>query len=204
MSRKRIFYILFFLVLVVLFFGGLGLAIPGFFNQQIPIVSKVEPFAFTTQEGKVFTDRDAQGKVSVVNFFFTTCKTVCPRMNNNLETVYKKFKDEPDFLVLSYTCDPSVDSVPVLKRYADSLGADPGKWVFLTGEKDSLYAMARHSYAIDDPKTLAQNLETDFLHTQFIALVNQKGEVLKIYDGIKPSEMLDLEKDIEKLLKKKV
>ena len=201
MSRKRVFYIVFFLLLVVLFFGGLGLAIPGFFHQKIPPISKVEPFAFTTQEGKRFTDQDALGKVNAVNFFFTTCKTVCPRMNNNLETVYKKFKNEPNFIVLSYTCDPSVDSVPVLKHYADSLGADPSKWVFLTGQKDSLYAMARHSYAIDDPKTQAQNLETDFLHTQFIALVNQKGEVVKIYDGIKPSEMVELEKGIEKLLK---
>ena len=103
-------------------------------------------------------------------------------------------------MVLSFTCDPSVDSVPVLKRYADSLGADPKKWVFLTGEKDSLYSMARHSYAIDDPKT-SQNLETDFLHTQFIALVNRKGEVVKIYDGIKPSEMAEMENDIKKLLK---
>ena len=81
------------------------------------------------------------------------------------------------------------------------MGADPYKWGFLTGQKDSLYAMARHSYAIDDPKTQAQNLETDFLHTQFIALVNKNGEVVKIYDGIKPSEMVELEKGIEKLLK---
>ena len=113
MSRKRVFYILFFGVLIVLFVGGLTLAIPGFFNQRMPPISKVEPFAFTNQEGKVFTDKDVQGKVHAVNFFFTTCKTVCPRMNNNLETVYKKFKNEPDFMVLSYTCDPSVDSVPV-------------------------------------------------------------------------------------------
>jgi protein SCO1/2 len=61
--------------------------------------------------------------------------------------------------------------------------------------------MARHSYAIDDPKTPTQGLETDFLHTQFIALVNRKGEVVKIYDGIKPSEMTEMENDIEKLLK---
>ena len=203
MSRKTILYTLFFILLVACFFWGLGYAIPGFFRQRMPPISKVEPFAFTTQEGKTFTDKDAIGKVNAVNFFFTTCKTVCPRMNNNLESVYRKFKNEPDFLVLSYTCDPTVDSVPVLKHYADSLGADPRKWVFLTGEKDSLYSMARHSYAIDDPKTPTESLETDFLHTQFIALVNRKGEVIKIYDGIKPSEMAEMEKDIEKLLKEK-
>src|SRR5215204_6509996 len=130
MGRKRLFYILFFIALIVLFFGALGLAIPGFFSQRIPPISRVEPFAFTTQEGKIFTDRDVLGKVNAVNFFFTTCKTVCPRMNNNLEGVYQKFKNEPGFMVLSYTCDPSVDSVSLLKHYADSLGADPKKWVF--------------------------------------------------------------------------
>src|SRR5678815_4300129 len=104
MSRKRVYYILFFVLLVVLFLGGLSLAIPGFFSQRMPPISRVEPFAFTTQEGKTFTDKDALGKVNAVNFFFTTCKTVCPRMNNNLESVYRKFRDNPGFIIpVSYT-----------------------------------------------------------------------------------------------------
>jgi protein SCO1 len=201
MSKKRIFYFVFFAVLVLSFFFALSRAIPGFFNSRMPPISTVQPFAFTNQLGKTVTDRDVLGKVNAVNFFFTTCKGVCPRMNNNFRPVYEKFKSNPGFLMLSYTCDPSTDSVPVLKRYADSIGADPSKWIFLTGQKDSLYAMARHSYAIDDPKTATPSLETDFLHTQFIALVNRKGEVVKVYDGIKPSEVRQLEKDIETLLK---
>ena len=201
MPKKRIFYIVFFALLVFGFFAGLAIAIPGYMKPKWKPISTVQAFSFTNQEGKTTTDRDALGKVNVVNFFFTTCKGVCPRMNNNLKPVYEKFKSHPDFLVLSYTCDPSTDSVPLLKRYADSIGADPNKWIFLTGNKDDLYAMARHSYTIDDPKTMAVVEETDFLHSQFIALVNRKAEVVGIYDGIKPSEMKSLEKDIQKLLK---
>jgi protein SCO1/2 len=78
---------------------------------------------------------------------------------------------------------------------------DTNKWIFLTGRKDSLYNMARHSYKIDDPANFVQNISDDFLHTQFIALVNKKGDVVKIYDGIKPSEMKEMEKDISRLLK---
>ena len=122
-------------------------------------------------------------------------------MTNNLKPVYEKFKDEPGFLMLSFTSDPEVDSVPVLRRYADSLGVDTKKWIFLTGRKDSLYNTARNSYRIDDPKNFVSRIEDDFLHTQFIALVNRKGEVVKIFDGIKPSEMRDMEADIKKLLK---
>jgi protein SCO1/2 len=201
MAKKNVFYLVFFLLLIVVFYGAIKLFVPGFFTQKFPPIGIVQPFAFKNQEGKTITEKDALGKVNVVNFFFTTCTSVCPRMNNNLKSVYEKFKNEPDFLMLSYTCDPSRDSVPVLKRYADSIAVNPFKWVFLTGDKDSLYAMARHSYMVDDPKTSAANLETDFLHTQFIALVNRRGEVLKIYDGIKPTEMNEMEIEIKKLLK---
>lgn len=201
MSRKKIFYLLFFGVLVLGFFAALAIAIPGYWNQKSKPISTVQPFSFLNQEGKTVTEKDAAGKVNVVNFFFTTCNGVCPRMNNNLKPVYEKFRNNPEFLMLSYTCDPSTDSVPVMKRYADSIGADPKNWIFLTGDKDDLYTMARHSYTIDDPKTVTAELETDFLHSQFVALVNRNAEVVGIYDGIKPSEMRSLERDIEKLLK---
>ncbi len=161
----------------------------------------MQPFSFTNQNGKTITEKDIVGKVAVVNFFFTTCKSVCPIMATNLLPVYKKFGAESDFIMLSHTSDPERDSVPTLKRYADSLQVQGGRWLFVTGRKDSLYAAARHSYRIDDPANFVQNIDDDFLHSQFIALVNKKGEVVKIYDGIKPSEVKEMETDIAKLLK---
>lgn len=201
MSKKTWFYIGFFTLLVISFFIILSYAIPGFAHPKLKPISAVQPFAFYNQNGKIFTEKDAAGKVNVVNFFFTTCTSVCPRMNNNLKPVYEEFKNDPGFLILSYTCDPSTDSVPKLKQYARNLGVDGGNWIFLTGQKDSLYAMARHSYMIDDPKNSTQNQETDFLHTQLIALVNKKGEVVKIYDGLKPSELKPMRGEIKRLLK---
>jgi protein SCO1 len=201
MSKKQVFYVLFFTVLVIAFFVTLSFVIPGFTHQKIPPISKVEPFSFTNQDGKTITDKDVQGKVVAVNYFFTTCKSVCPKMNNNLKPVYEAFKNEKDFVILSHTCDPERDSVARLKHYADSLGVDTNKWIFLTGRKDSLYNAARNSYQIDDPKNYVQNIADDFMHTQFVALVNKKGEVVHIYDGIKPSEMKAMTIQIKELLK---
>jgi protein SCO1 len=135
-------------------------------------------------------------------YFFTTCPGICPRMNNNMNKVYKAFENEENFLILSHTSDPGTDSAGRLKKYADSLGVNTNRWVFLTGRKDSLYHMARHSYKIDDPKNDVANIDDDFLHTQFIALVDQKGDVVKIYDALKESEIQSLEQEIRKLLKK--
>jgi len=201
MSKKTIFYVAFFTFLVIGFFVFLSFVLPGFVKPKMPPMGTVQPFTFTNQDGKTITEKDIAGKVVAVNFFFTTCKSVCPKMNNNLMAVYEKFKTEPGFMLLSHTSDPERDSASVLKHYADSMKVDTNKWIFLTGRKDSLYNAARHSYKIDDPANFVQNIDDDFLHTQFIALVNKKGEVVKIYDGIKPSEMKEMEAEIPKLLK---
>jgi len=201
MSRKTIFYIIFFSVLVVAFYAVLINVIPGFSKSKLPPISYVQPFSFTDQDGKIVTEKDVKGKVYLANYFFTTCKTVCPRMNNEVKKVYEHFKNENDFLILSHTSDPNTDSAQRLKRYADSMGVTNSNWIFLTGRKDSLYRQARLSYKIDDPNNNVVNIEDDFLHTQFLALVNKKGEVVKIYDGLRQAEIEQLIKDAERLLK---
>jgi protein SCO1/2 len=102
--------------------------------------------------------------------------------------------------LLSHTCDPETDSVQQLKKYTDSLGIDTRKWIFLTGRKDSLYNMARLSYTIDDPANNVKSIEDDFLHTQFWALVDRNGDVIRIYDGLEDREVQGLVKDVRKLL----
>ena len=122
-------------------------------------------------------------------------------MNNNMRLVYEKLKDQDDFLILSHTCDPETDSAAQMKKYADSLGVNTRHWIFLTGRKDSLYTMARISYTIDDPANNLKNIDDDFLHTQFWALVDRNGDVRKIYDGLKESEVNELIRDAKRLLK---
>jgi protein SCO1 len=203
MSKKAILYIIFFVILVFGFYTAMSVIIPGFGKKSFPSLSSVEPFSFTNQNGKRITEKDVAGKVYVAEFFFTTCKGICPVMNNNMRKVYEKFKTEKDFLILSHTCDPETDSVPRMKHYADSMEVNTNTWIFLTGRKDSLYNMARTSYKIDDPKNNFGGIKDQFLHSQFFALVNKKGEVKKVYDGLKQNEIDNLMTDIKQLLLEK-
>lgn len=196
-------YVGFFLLLVVGFYFAMTKLLPGFGKVELPVISYVQPFSFTNQEGQRVTEKDMEGKVAVVEYFFTTCKGICPKMNANMQQVYKQFRNEPDFRILSHTSDPGTDSVPRMKRYADSLGADAKLWWFLTGRKDSLYAAARNSYLLDDPKNNTGNVEEEFIHTQFFALVDRQGKVRKIYDGLKNEELEELKSDISRLLKER-
>lgn len=201
MTKKGWIYLAFFGALIGLFYLLLVQLIPGFSQPKVTPVSFIRPFRFTNQDGQPVTEKDFSGKVYVAEFFFTTCKGICPRMNNNMRAVYEAFKDEPSFRILSHTCDPETDSVPQLKKYSDSLKVNTQRWIFVTGRKDSLYTVARVSYTIDDPANNPSTIEDDFLHTQFWALVDQNGDVRKIVDGLKPSEIDDLIASARDLLK---
>src|SRR4028118_1837258 len=119
MKRKTIIFTVFFFLLVSSFLFALTKLIPGFGDVKLPVISYVQPFAFTNQDGKIITEKDVAGKVYVAEYFFTTCKGICPKMNKNMMKVAEAFRNEKDFLILSHTVDPDVDSVQRLKNYAD-------------------------------------------------------------------------------------
>lgn len=200
MNKKPIYYTVFFVLLVAGFLFTMGKVIPGFGDVKLPVLSYVQPFSFTDQDGKTINNKDTQGKVYVAEYFFTTCKSICPKMKTNLKKVYAEFRNEKNFLILSHTVDPETDTVGRLKVYADSLHLSGGNWYFLTGSKDSLYSAARVSYLLDDPKNNSVDISEQFLHTQFLALVDQSGRVRKIYDALKKDELKELEMDVRKLL----
>ena len=203
MSKKLVYYLVFFTVLLGAFYYFLFRGTDNW-KVKMPVLSYVKPFQFTNQDNQLVTEAVLLNKVTVVEYFFTTCKGICPRLNTNMKEVYQVYKDEPDFQILSHTCNPETDSVPVLKHYADSLQVNTKQWIFLTGRKDSLYQMARGSYLLDDPKNNVEKIEDQFIHTQFFALVDRNGKVRgKIYDGLKTIEVQQLKRDISRLLKDK-
>lgn len=203
MSKKKLFYIGFFVVLALGFYFILTLIIPDFGKVKANPVSSVKPFAFTNQDGKTMTEKDVAGKVYVAEYFFTHCEGICPTMNNNMRLVYDALKEDTNFLILSHTCDPDRDSVGQMKYYADSMKVDTKKWIFLTGRKDSLYNTARISYTIDDPKNNLVSIDDQFIHSQFWALVDKHGDVRKVYDGLKESEVKKMIRLAKRLIKEK-
>ena len=204
MGKKAIGYGVFFIILTGVFFYFVFAGTDNW-RAKLPTVSYVKPFYFTNQDGKTIDEDDLKGKVTVVEYFFTTCKGICPKMNGSLKKIYEEYKGEPDFMILAHTVQPETDSVARLKFYADSMKIDTKKWVLVTGRKDSLYKAARGSYLLDDPANSVEKLEDQFIHTQFLALVDKGGNVRGgVYDALKKDEMEKLSKDIKGLLKEKV
>lgn len=148
-----------------------------------------------------------------------------------MRRVFDMYKDEPNFLILSHTCMPETDSVPLLKAYEtrmingtlsknedgsykidydsamqnSKLKTQNPNWNFVTGDKAALYKMARQSYLIDNNKPdSTQTLANQFIHTQFFALVDNQRRLRGIYDGLNEEEMQKLFKDIKGLLKEKI
>jgi protein SCO1/2 len=179
----------------------------GYFDVKLPVMSYVQNFSFTDQNGKEVTQENFEGKVYVTNYFFITCKGICPKMNGNMVGVYNMFKNDKNFAILSHTSMPETDSVPLLKAYQEKMvGSEQtnnAKWYFVTGDKDSLYKMARQSYLLDNEKNNSINIAEAFIHTQFFSLVDKYGRVRGIYDGLKPDEIAKMEKDIKTLMKEK-
>jgi len=205
MNKKRIIYIVFFSALIAIFFIAISYLHPALKKEvNLPILSRVKPFTFIDQDGHSFTKQDIQGKVCVIEFFFTTCHGICPRMNTNMQKIANSFNNEPNFSILSHTVDPETDTVARLKVYADSIQANTRYWKFLTGSKEKLYEAARNSYALDDVKNNIGSMEEQFIHTQFFALVDKEGQVRGVYDGLKESELQKLKQDIKALLQQSI
>lgn len=204
MKKKLIIYGAFFVFLIAGFWFFLSFT-KGFFEVKLPVMNYVQDFSFIDQNGKTVTEHNFDGKVYVTEYFFTTCKGICPKMNANMQNVFEKFKNENDFAILSHTSMPETDSVPLMKAYEEKMiGKNPdfaAKWYFVTGSKDSLYKMARQSYLLDNDKNNHINIEDNFIHTQFFALVDRQKRVRGIYDGLKLDEIARMETDIQDLLK---
>jgi protein SCO1 len=163
------------------------------------VYHQIAPFSFLNQEGQTFTQADVSGKVYVADFFFTSCPTICPVMKTQMLRVYGKFKDEPNFLILSHSIDPSHDTVELLKDFSVRLGVpDATTWNFLTGDQEQIFEIGQTSYlttAMED-----KNEAGGFLHSGAFVLVDQKGRIRGVYDGTKETQVNKLMNDIPKLL----
>jgi protein SCO1 len=163
---------------------------------------RIGAFRFENQDGIWISDADMKGKVSVVEYFFTTCKSICPIMNSQMQRIQRKFANTQDLRIFSLTVDPDTDTIAQMKRYATAHNAKAGQWHFLTGEKADLYGLARRSFFVLKPAE-AQNLGdagSDFIHTNNFVLVDQKLRIRGYYDGTNPKEVSLLQAHIEQLL----
>jgi len=184
--------------------GVLGLFFFSKMKNHLPVLGEpgheVGSFEFLDQDGHRLTDKDVRGKVRVAEYFFTSCKSICPIMNENMQSVQSEFKNREDVIILSHTVDPDTDSPSRLKEYATRMHAIPGKWEFLTGSKMALYKMAQHDYLLSADTISIDNIESSFIHTQFISLVDKQNRIRGFYDATDKKEIEKLISDIKTIL----
>jgi len=161
----------------------------------------VPPFRFIDQYGQPFTDKDAEGRIIVADFFFTRCGTICPKMSVQMQQLQLKL-DDPAFdevLFLSHTVDPENDTPDVLREYARKLQADSARWRFLTGAKAEIYLQGSEGYHVAAREEVME--PGGFLHSELFVLVDKDRHIRGYYDGTKAKGMNDCAADIKMLLK---
>ena len=134
---------------------------------------KVAPFSFTNQDGKTISNKDFEGKVFLVEFFFTTCPTICPRMNKNLVDIQNNFPNNNEFGIASFTINPEYDTPEILKAYAENYGVTNQNWHFLTGDKNAIYDLANKGFNLYAEQV--EGAHGGFEHSGNFALIDKKG-----------------------------
>ena len=160
----------------------------------------ISPFSLINQEGLVITEKTFQNKIYVVDFFFTVCPGICPKLTANMMELQDAFLHDDNVLLLSHSVTPGRDSVPVLKRYAEDNGILSHKWHLATGSQQAIYELGRKDYFIEEDLGLTKG-EDEFLHTENFVLVDRNRHVRGIYNGLNKASVNQLIADIETLKK---
>jgi len=169
---------------------------PYFINEaeaDSKITHHIKPFTFYNQDSTLFDSKTLQGKVYVANFIFTRCSNICPDMTTQMKRIEKAFHSNSKVAFVSFTVTPWLDDVKTLHKFADKYQISSTNWSLLTGPKESIYTLARQSFFAEE--SIGYNKDSkEFLHTEHIVLVDQKGRIRGIYNGTIP---LDAEQCIE-------
>ncbi len=180
-----------------------------FNTPELVTIGKVPVFEFTNQNGDLISNSFYTNKVYVVEFFFTTCPTICPIMNENMVKIQNEYYGNLDFGIVSFSINPEHDTPEVLKEYANSLGATLKNWNFLTGSKDKIYELANTGFTLYAGEN--SDAEGGFEHSGMFALVDKQGTIrsridelgnpIAFYDGLDSKGIQMIKEDIAILLK---
>lgn len=195
---------------IILIFGIWAVPkIVGSMNQtELATIGPVPEFEFTNQRGETITNANYEGKVYVVDFFFTTCPTICPVMSRNMVKLQDEFFGNPNFGVASFSIDPTFDTPEVLQAYAESYGITNPNWHLMTGEKIDIHTLANNGFNLYVAQD--ETAEGGFEHSGFFALIDQQGNIrsrldeygnpIVYYNGTEADQIQILKEDIKQLL----
>lgn len=157
----------------------------------------IADFRMMNQEGDMVSAGEWKEKVVVVDFFFTHCPAICPKLTASLKKIQEQYRSSNRLLFCSFTVDPERDSATALKQYAVRFGLDTRNWQLLTGRKKDIYKLARNSFMV--VATDGDGGPTDFIHTEKLVLIDQQKRIRGYYTGTDDAEVQQLIADIRKL-----
>lgn len=163
-------------------------------SQMDTLYHTVTDFNGFDQKGKAFSQKDLNNSIYIANFFFASCKDVCPTMNRRLSKVYEKFKEFSEIEIVSFTVDPENDSFIVLDAYAGKFNADPAIWHFVKTTRDDLVKIGQ-SFLLPVSKE-----DKTIDHSQQFILVDKQKRIRGVYDSFSDADIKRLEEDIKVLL----
>jgi protein SCO1/2 len=196
---------------IILIFGiyAVPKIINRFSGNDLVEMGPAPKFELTNQNNKKISNKDYEGKVYVVEFFFSTCPSICPIMNRNMVSIQNEFFGNPNFGIASITIDPANDTPEVLKMHAKELGANSANWHFLTGDKKYIYSIANSGFNIFAGEN--SKVAGGFEHSGLFALIDKKGKIrcrkddignpIMYYDGLEIEGVNAIKEDIKLLLK---
>ena len=165
-------------VIIALLFLGIGFGM-SYFKNNLFTVMKVPDFELTNQNNKKITNKDMLGKVYLVEFFFSTCPTICPVMNTNMRAIEDEIND-PNFGIISISIDPQNDTPEILKQHAQRIGVKSPNWHFLTGNRAYIGKLAdEFDIYVGNQEDESENLN----HSGMIALVDKEGNIRCRFDA---------------------
>lgn len=167
-------------------------------SPELTDFHKVPDFSFSNQDGVTVTRDDVRGRIYVANFFFSTCPGICPMIRSKLSRVQDAFAGDEQVLILSHSIRPNTDSVDVLQDYARRHGVDSRRWHLLTGDRQSIYRLARTTYFANEDLG-KERASDDFLHTENLLLVDGEGHIRGVYNGLSSTSVGHLIDDIKTL-----
>lgn len=167
-------------------------------NDSINGLHRIPMFTVINQLGDTLTEKSFDGKIYVADFFFTSCPGICPKMTSNMSLIQEAFKSDQDVLLLSHSVTPEYDSVPLLRRYAETNGVLPQKWHLVTGKRKDIYNLGRMGYFVEEDLGVPKGVD-DFLHTENFILVDKKRHIRGIYNGLNKTAIAQLIADIKTL-----
>ena len=168
-------------------------------NGKDTLFHTIPSFSFVNQNGDIITDKNYDNKIYVADYFFTTCKSICPKMATELLRVQEKFAyTNGEVQLLSHTVNPENDSVPILKAYSEMVHANTKMWNFVTGNKKELYDIARNGYLLNALE--GEGGPDDFIHSELFVLIDKEKHIRGIYDGTNIKEVNNLLDDIKVLI----